>query len=506
MSDTATLAAVIIRIAGAAMNEQAASTLEEVRVQQRLSQPSLCELKFVQVRERLLEVENIKIGTSIKLSLPEDGSALFTGEVTAIEHEYTPQRTHIIRLRAYDKLHRLRKRQPVKAHVQVTPCELARALTADLGITVEALRDGPLSQQIIQYRQSDLDLLISVCRRSGLYPFLHDDVLRLLTLEGEGEAAPLQLGKNLFEARLSLNADPACRTVITRGWNASRVEAHEGRADSPLLGREVSNESSPELFASNGESTLADQVLVDDLHANAIAQAELDSKVAREAALWGIAEGDPALTPGARVEIIGGASGFSGVYVLTSVTHSINRRTGFISELSSTPPTLPAPQLGADVVWGRVTSVEDPEQMGRVRAALPTLGNVETGWVGVMAAGAGGGKGFAVLPDVGDQVLVLFLGGDPAQAVVLGGLYGEHGPGDYGVDGASVRRYTIGTAGGQKFTLDDVGQSVRIENKGGSYIDLSPEKVLLYSIANFEIQAPGNQIVISAKSIDFRQA
>ena len=74
------------------------------------------------------------------------------------------------------------------------------------------------------------------------------------------------------------------------------------------------------------------------------------------------------------------------------------------------------------------------------------------------------------------------------------------------MDGTSVRRYTIGTAGGQKFRLDDVGQSIRIENKGGSYIDMSPQKVVLYSAVNFEIQAPGNEIVIGAESIDFRQA
>ena len=41
--------------------------------------------------------------------------------------------------------------------------------------------------------------------------------------------------------------------------------------------------------------------------------------------------------------------------------------------------------------------------------------------MGVVSAGAGSGKGFAILPDVGDQVLVLLIGGDPSQGVVLGG-------------------------------------------------------------------------------------
>jgi hypothetical protein len=103
-------------------------------------------------------------------------------------------------------------------------------------------------------------------------------------------------------------------------------------------------------------------------------------------------------------------------------------------------------------------------------------------------------------------VLVLFIGGDASQAVVLGGLYGSNGPGDYGVEDASVRRYTVGTSGGQKIRLDDTGQLIRIENKSGSYIDISPEKFMLHSTVSLEIEAPGQDVVIKGKTIDFRQA
>jgi phage baseplate assembly protein V len=506
MSTLATLTRVEIKVDGAPLSMRAASAFEEVRVHRRLSQPSLCELVFFVPRDPISELYGLRVGSALQLSMPEINASLFSGEITAVEHAYEPSHGQTIRIRCYDLLHRMRKSQPVRVHVEVTPVELARELTADLGITVEAEDDGPLSRRLLQYRQSNLDLLVDVSRRCGLYLTLRDDVLHLLTLQGLGSSIPLELGKTLFEARLELNAEPACRSILVKGWDASRVEAHESRVDGPRIGRDVSAAAPPDRFHVTGEGTLADEAFPDDLHARAVAQAELDARVAREVTLWGVAEGNVDLQPGSRVEVSGIAGNFAGTYVLTSVDHRINRRTGFVSEISTLPPHFDKQPGGAIVVWGTITSVDDPEKMGRVRAWLPAIGKIETDWMGVMAAGAGGNKGFVILPDVDDEVLVLFIGGDPSQAVVLGGLYGARGPGDYGVEDSSIRRYSIGTSGGQKIKLDDAGQCIRLENKGGSFMEISPEKFFLHSAVPLEIEAPGCEVVITGKSIDFRQA
>jgi phage baseplate assembly protein V len=184
----------------------------------------------------------------------------------------------------------------------------------------------------------------------------------------------------------------------------------------------------------------------------------------------------------------------------------VNRQSGFISEVSTSPPVFEKHPSGVNAAWATITSVDDPEKLGRVRASLPALGKVETDWMVVMAPGAGAGKGFVFLPDVGDQVLVLFVGGEVSQGIVLGGLYGTNGPGDYGVEGTSIRRFTLGTPGGQKIKLDDTGESIRLENKGGSFLEFSPNKATLHSVVDLEIEAPGCGVVIKGKTIDFRQA
>src|SRR5262249_41053376 len=145
-----------------------------------------------------------------------------------------------------------------------------------------------------------------------------------------------------------------------------------------------------------------------------------DLRMAREVTFWGVAEGDPELLPGSKVNVSGLASDLNGRYVLTSVVHRIDRNNGFVSEISSMPPKFEPRPKPTSVVWGTVTAVDDPDKLGRVRVSLPSLGKIETDWLGVMAAGAGSGKGFVILPDIGDQVLVLLLGEQASQGIVLG--------------------------------------------------------------------------------------
>jgi phage baseplate assembly protein gpV len=324
-------------------------------------------------------------------------------------------------------------------------------------------------------------------------------------LEGIGETIPLALGETLLEARIEVNGDPACRTVAADGWDPLRAEEHAGRASRARVGRSVAAEVPPERVGGAGEWSFVHRAVQDDAHAEALAQAELDLRVAREVVLRGVAEGDARLQPGARVDVQGVASSVAGRYVLTEVTHVLDGQQRFVSEISTYPAT-PAPQLrGASVVLGKVTSVEDPEHLGRVQVTLPACNGVETDWMGVVMVGAGAGKGLVMLPDVGDTVLVLCAQEDPAQGVVLGGLYGVGGPPDGGVESRSVKRFTCLTPGGQKLRFDDGKKSVRLENADGSYLDLGHEKVVFHAEADLDIEAPGKTITVRGRAINFEQ-
>jgi uncharacterized protein involved in type VI secretion and phage assembly len=524
VSSIVTIPKLFIEMDGRPLAAEDARALAEVRVHQRLSLPTLCELTFHEPGRPLADAAALLPGTPLRIRVEGfHEPPLFVGEVTAVDYEYGPARQRVVRVRGYDFLHRLRKRQPVDAHVQLNLNELAQALVADLGLRVEAVDSGPLRQNIIQYNQTDLDLMTRAADRCGLYFTLRDGVLHLITLEGIGPALSLELGASLLEARIEVNADSICSTVEATGWDPQRVEPVSGRADRARVGRQVAVRLTPDQVGGRDQRTIVDEALQDDRQADGLAQAELDRRAACEVVLWGVAEGDPHLRPGAPVEIRGVAESLAGRYVLTAVRHIIDHDRGYVSEIDTAPPR-PGTQFRAPTsTWGVVSQVDDPEAMGRVRVVLPNYGGAETSWLQVVVPGAGPAKGLIALPDVEDRVLVLLLNGDPDQAVVLGGLYGANGPPDAGVEDGAVRRYTLTTPGAQRVRLDDQEQTIEIENSNGDFIRLAPEEVRLgdnqgslieltpgrcriHATADLEIGAPGKKVTISAQAIDFERA
>lgn len=498
------LPAVTVELGGTALQPAELRCLGSVRVQQRLSLPTLCELTFIDPRGALAS-NGVPPGTSLRVSTSAQVEPLFAGEVTAVEYAHVAGGTREVRVRGYDLLHRLRKRQPVRAHVQVTLRDVARELVADLGLSVDAATPGPLWRQLVQHGQSDLDFLAELADRCGVYLVLRDSALRLLTLEGEGEPMPLLLGESLLEATVEVNGDPACRVVSADGWDPLLAQHHSARATQARQGRRVEVEAPPSLLGSPGERVLVNELAEADAHTEAAAQAELDHRTAREVVLTALAEGDARLRPGARVEVRGITPAVAGRYVLTAVNHVLDAQRGFVSELSSAPPPRRNRTRASAATLGVVSRVDDPDGLGRVRATLPAYGGVETEWMQVLCLGAGSGRGLVMLPDVGDQVLLVLADGDPARGMVLGGFFGDHAPTDSGVDGGAVRRYSARTAGGNKLVLDDTGRSLRVEDGTGSYLELTPSGVRLHSKVALDIEAPGQPVVIRGQSIDFRR-
>lgn len=492
---------------GAAADPRVTAALCEVRVQQALSVPSLCELTFRDPPGPLEPAAELPPGTSLEVRLRDHDVPLFGGEVTAVEHTFEADRSREVRVRAYDLSHRLRKRQRVRAHVQVTPRSLAEELTAGLGLGIRSEADGPTWELLVQHRQTDLDLLVEVLERSGLHFVTREDELLLLTLAGSGDPVPLRLGTTLFEARAELNGDPACREVAVAGWDPLRSETHAGQSSEARGGVTAPAEAPPQDLGGDGQRAFPDQATPDDSHAEGIARAELDHRGAREVTVSGVAEGDPRLRPGARVEVAGLGSAFAGVHVLTRVTHTIDDDQGYVSAFDTAPPRLRPRAAGTVATLGVVSHVDDPEGRGRVKVRLPTYFDVETGWMEVVSLGAGAGKGLVLLPDVDDTVLVLLAHENPAEGLVLGGLYGAAGSLDAGgVSGGGVRRYSLVSRGGQSVRLDDERRSLRFEDATGSFVELAPEGVVLHAAADVEIAAPGRRVVIRGAAIDFERA
>lgn len=506
MKSAAIAPAVEILVDGSILDDTSLASLASVRVARRLSLPAQCEIAFALDGPDAGDLAaKLPIGAAIDVTVADDTGALFSGDVTAQEWVHDPDGAAELRIRAYDPLHRLRKRQKVVARTDLTAADLASELGGEAGLGVEADEDGPRWPVLVQHRQSDLELLGEVTERAGLWFAVIDGTLRLFSLAGTGDPLDLVLHDTLLAARFDATADPAAATVAADGWDPVAAVRLQGAAAGPRNGRDTAADVGPSAVGADGEVTLVDNHGPGLDHLDAAAQAELDRRVAREVTLTGTAEGDAALQPGRGVRVAGAAPEVCGTYVLTATEHSVDAA-GYLVELTTEPPERrPAPD-GTVASLARVVSADDPDGLGRVKVALAGYGDVETDWREVVVPGAGPGKGMIALPDTDDRVLVLLPHGDPAAALVVGGLYGDEAPVDPGVDGGAVRRWTVQTPGGQRIFLDDGEDRVTVANKDGSAVVMAPDKVTVHAKCDLTIEAPGKTLQLRANRIELLQA
>ncbi len=504
MNPISPLPEIMIEREGIALSAQETIALGEVSVHQSLSQPVRCELIFRDPPGPLGIDSSLQPGTLIRVLVRSQRIPLFVGQVTAVEYRYQPSGGREFCVRAHDSLHRLSKNGTVRAHVQVSLSDLAQQLG---GFAVQSEVDTPVFRYVIQHRQSDLELLQEIALRSGLCFILREDTLHILSLAGiAGDVQSLTLGENLLEAEIGIDSDWATDQVAASGWDIAHIDALTGTATSPRSGRRVNAGISPGDVGASGSFPLVDLFAEDAAQTEGLAQSELDDRASREVLFSGTAQGDTRLRPGALIDVDGVTRDLNGTYVLGTVNHIINQQVGYLTELNTWwHRPRPRPH-GTIATPGVVTDIDDPEGLGRVRVSLPGFANVNTDWINVMSIGAGAGKGLMIQPDVNDGVLVLLAHEDPAQAVVIGGLYGSHGTLDSGIESGAVKRYTLLTPGGQRVKLDDVSNVIRLENHDGSFVELSDSKVTIHAACDLLIEAPGQAIEIKGKTVDFTRA
>jgi hypothetical protein len=62
------------------------------------------------------------------------------------------------------------------------------------------------------------------------------------------------------------------------------------------------------------------------------------------------------------------------------------------------------------------------------------------------------------------------------------------------------------TAAGHSIVVDDDARLVRVENEAGSFLELGPDRMRLHAATDLVIEAPGKEITVRARSVDFEQA
>jgi len=120
---------------------------------------------------------------------------------------------------------------------------------------------------------------------------------------------------------------------------------------------------------------------------------------------------------------------------------------------------IPLPGLFTAGYLAEVVSLDDPDSRARVQIRVLNFDGVDGHdgpiWARVACPFAGDNRGAFLLPDVGDEVFVVFVNADPRLPIIVGGLWNGATTQPETISGGRNRRKVIRSKNGVKLTMDD---------------------------------------------------
>jgi uncharacterized protein involved in type VI secretion and phage assembly len=444
-------------------------------------------------RDLLAIGKPVKIGfqssttAAAEFSEEQEGYVL-KGEITAIETHFTGESQAPVIVRGYDVSHRLHRGRYNRSFQNMTDSDIVKKITEEIGIeagTVDA--SGSPHDYVFQENQTNMQFLRERAARIGFELFIQDGKIYFRKPKSN---AKLQLKwlTDLHSFRVRVTSAEQVDSVEVRGWDYKEKKAivsNRNRTKDVITetqngkGRDTSTKF--KLDRTPPKMIVVDQPITSSKEADTLAQALYDELGGEFIYADAKGEGNPEIRPGKIVELKGMGQ-YSGNYYITETRHLFHQGV-YTTDLSvrglrgGNLFTMLTPQAhlkpGQTHLVGIVTDNNDPEGLGRVKVKFPTLTeDHNSNWARVVAVGAANDRGFDCLPEVNDEVLVVFEHGDIHRPFVLGGIWnGKDAPpapvGD-SVQGGKVRLRTFKTRTGHQlqFVEEDKGGS-----KAGVYID-----------------------------------
>ncbi len=156
----------------------------------------------------------------------------------------------------------------------------------------------------------------------------------------------------------------------------------------------------------------------------------------------------------------------------------------------------------------------DPDNLGRVKVRLAeSAERPKSVWARLATLVAGNKRGTWFIPEIDDEVLVAFEGGDEGQCYVIGSLWSETTAPPATISAANEKKllrlrsglqislnerngqesFVVETPGGQSVTLKDGPGAIEISDSHGNLVALEARGVTIHSPA---------KVVISASSVE----
>ena len=399
---------------------------------------------------------------------------------------------------------------------------LGKYSSENLKPKVEVQKDSTLPYTV-QYGESDFAFLSRIAQKKGQWFYFNGE--ELLFGKPKSKDFTLEYGKSLHSFNIEMKAKSLGFEYL--GYDPSNGETQ--KVNSMEVSYEPKGysktvfESSKKMFPNpstilyshsleegNSKTHLVDRVTT-QLHSRAAdlvtAKGDSDETGLRIGDVVNIKESAFSLT-GNTIDSLQEQN--FGSYIITDIMHVCDESGNYHNSFDAVPEEVSAPPYGnvhsfpiADSQPATVISNDDPAGLGRVQVAFAWQqdSGTNTPWIRMTNPHSGGNKGFYFIPEVGEEVLVAFEGGNAEKPFVLGAMYNGSGKSEYHTSGNDKK--VIQTRSGTKIIMDDAQGSIFIEDPSGNTwlmdgkgnIDVNAPKNMTFTIGeNFNISVGKDMI------------
>jgi phage baseplate assembly protein V len=460
----------------------------------------------------------------------DDLAPMMLGEITALEPSFPQSGAPTLTVRAYDRSHRLRHDVPDRPAFRfMNDSLIATQIALESGL-VPVVDPSPFPPHAALPRTApDMAILKERAADNAFEVFVWWDRLYFRFPRPQLQAVALEWGRTLSSFAPRFSHAGMAGIQVVRGYNEDLALQIVGVLTTAALDLddllERVGEAGVATLAALGRRVVARHSISSPLDAAALARAMLQDILDGLYEASGSCIGMPELRAGTTVEVTGVGKRFSGRYRLTKVSHTldhegyrtefeVNQRAsasvlGLVRKATDGPP--PHRRATIDgVVVGQVRLVDTLQY--KVQVQLPDLAEGDLLTVSCTSFMAGSGRGACFLPEIGDQVVVAFAGGDIAHGYVLGCLYSLADTKPALQPGLQrIRSRT-----GHTISLDDVGGAITVEHPLGSSVTLAADGSVSVSATNgltlaattgdITLAAHTGTIALQALSVDVKVA
>ena len=346
-------------------------------------------------------------------------------------------------------------------------------------------------KEMVQYNVSDWDFCVTRAQANGKVVLVDDGKITIQKPDfQQAETETVAFGATLLEFDAEMDARNQFQKVTSYSWNYADQELMEIEANDPDVttnGNVEASDLASTINLENLELKNAGMLPDSELQEWADAKSLFNqlSKIRGRVKFQGI----PGVKPGKTIKLDGVGDRFNGKAFVSAVRHqvtegnwTVDAQLGINSKWFSETVDindLPAAGLMAAVNGlqiGIVTQLEnDPDGEDRIHVRLPIVEKDSEGiWARVSTLDAGDNRGSFFRPEIGDEVIVGFINGNPNNAIVLGMLNSSAKPAPIVASDDNHEKGFV-TRSEIKFIFNDDKKSVVLETPGGKKITVDED-------------------------------